>query len=1072
MTRTRPEASGSYLRELLGMPYTDEQLRIITYPMQPQLVVAGAGSGKTAVMAARVVHLVAWHGIAPAAVLGLTFTNKAAVELASRVRLALETLGTGATASAQQDDDEPTVSTYHAYAARLLADHALRIGREPLTTLLTEAGRWQLAVRVVNAATGPFQALEWKPPTVARYLLNLDAEMSEHLVTAAHVRQCDAALRAQVAGLDRPPQHVRDVSTAALARDELLTLVEGYRRAKADLDLVDYGDQVALAAEIAIRRPEVGALERDRYPVVVLDEYQDTGVAQRLLLAALFSGGAHPVTAVGDPCQSIYGWRGASVGNLLRFPQHFRGPELADFGAQFLMTSFRNDSRILEVANKVSAPLRESRAGSRRPHLDVPVLSVGPGRDGAGDVRCARHLTVLAEVDWVGEEIERAIRQEHVDPGQVAVLCRRRSDFGLLHEELVGRELPVEVVGLGGLLEMPEVADVVATLEVLAEPTANAALMRLLTGPRWRIGPRDLVALGHHASALVGSEADDGPDADPDPDCGQELRKATLAVDPCDVVALTDALDSLRPEDSRYSGEGLRRLRALAAELKALRPLTAQPVVEAVSGVVTAIGLAAEIEAQPAPMAIARAANLAAFLDHAASFAGLDGAADLGAFLAFLQAAGDAEDGLDIGAVAATNTIKLLTVHKAKGLEWDVVVLPGLCEEVFPSRQGRSLWTRAAKVLPYQLRGDCADLPPDPELTGKGIAAFKELCRGDELEEERRLAYVAVTRARHRLLASGYHWGLTQTNAKELSPFLEEIHDACVAGAGTVGTWVEDAGETNPLIGAAVDVSWPAPYEPLALARRRAAAQAVGEALAAGGAMPDADGSDLSEGERGQLARWGAEAGVLLAELAAASGGDRLVPLPRSLTASQVVRLAADPDGLAQSLARPMPARPDEAARRGTRFHAWVEQLFAERPLFDAGAMPGAADADVPGDEELAALQAAFARSPYAGVRPHAVEARFELFVGDRLVRGRIDAVYRTARGFDVIDYKTGQFPRNPAGAALQLAVYRLAWAGISGVDPAQVGAGFLYVRTGEVVRPPDLPDTAGLVRLLAGVGC
>ncbi len=1068
MSGPRPEAAGRYLRELLGVPYTAEQLQIITHPLCPQLVVAGAGSGKTAVMAARVVHLVAFHGVAPAAVLGLTFTNKAAVELAHRVRLALGTVELDAGASPRPDDDEPTVSTYHAYAARLLADHALRIGREPLTTLLTEAGRWQLAVRVVNAATGPFQALEWKPPTVARYLLNLDAEMSEHLVTSAQVRQCDAALRAQVAALDRPPRYARDVATAALARDELLSLVEDYRRAKADLDLVDYGDQVALAAEIAIRRPEVGAMERDRYAVVVLDEYQDTGVAQRLLLAALFAGGAHPVTAVGDPCQSIYGWRGASVGNLLRFPQHFQGPELAAFAAQFLMTSFRNDGRLLEVANRVSAPLRAPRAGSRRPRLDVPVLTVAPGRDRSGDVLCARHLTVLAEADWVGTEIERAVRVEQVEPGSVAVLCRRRSDFGLLHEELVRRGLPVEVVGLGGLLEMPEVADVVATLEVLADPTANAALVRLMTGPRWRIGPRDLVALGQHAAALARAEP---ADADADADGERELRKATSAVDPCDVVALTDALDSLRPADSRYSEEGLRRLRALSAELKGLRPLTGQPVVEAVSGVVAAIGLAVEIEAQPVPIATARAANLAAFLDHAAAFAGLDGAADLGAFLAFLEAAGDAEDGLDIGAVAATNTIKLLTVHKAKGLEWDVVVVPGLCEDVFPSRQGRSLWTKTAKVLPYQLRGDCADLPADPEFTGKGIAAFKELCREDELEEERRLAYVAVTRARHRLLASGYHWGLTQATAKELSPFLEEIHDACVAGAGTVGTWIQDAGETNPLTGAAVDVAWPAPYEPLALSRRQAAAQAVRAAMAAGAALPDrdGDGSPLSEGDREQLKRWRTEAGLLLAELADTYGTDRQVSLPRSLTASQVVRLAADPAGLARSLARPMPARPDPAARRGTRFHAWVEHLFDERPLFDTESMPGAADAEVPGDDELAALRAAFAQTPYAGVRPHAVEAPFELYLAGRRVRGRIDAVYRTSDGFDVIDYKTGLSPRAPAAAALQLAVYRLAWAGVAGVPLERVGAGFLYVRTGEVVRPPDLPDAAGLARLLSG---
>lgn len=1070
MTPPQPGPSGSYLRELLGLPYTDEQLCVITHPLAPQLVVAGAGSGKTAVMAARVVHLVAWYGVAPSAVLGLTFTNKAAIELAHRVRSALGALGrVGRSPGGDApEDDEPTVSTYHAYAARLVADHALRIGREPLTTLLTEAGRWQLALRVVNAAVGPFHALEWKPPTVARYLLDLDAEMAEHLVTPAQVRRCNSALRAQVATVTKLTKEVRGVDAAAAARDELLGLVEDYRRRKQALDLIDYGDQVALAAEIAICRPEAGRMERERYGVVVLDEYQDTGVAQRLLLAALYSGSGHPVTAVGDPCQSIYGWRGASVGNLLRFPQHFQGPERAGSAAQFLMTSFRNDGRLLDVANCVSGPLREPREGSRRPHLGVPVLSVVPGRERAGEVRCALHRTVLDEASWVGEQIERAVREEAVEPGKVAVLCRRRADFGPLHEELIGRGLPVEVVGLGGLLEMPEVADVVATLEVLADPTANAALMRLLTGPRWRIGPRDLVALGRRAAALTHDRDLPTPDAAVDDADGQQgLRSATRAVDPCDVVALTDALDWLGDEE-QYSPEALPRLRALAAELSALRPLVRQPVVEAVSGVVRAIGLDVEIEAQAAPAAAARAANLAAFLDHAAHFAGIEGEADLLAFLGFLQAATDAEQGLDIGAVSRTDTVKLLTVHKAKGLEWDVVAVPGLSGDVFPSDRGRSRWTTAARVLPYQLRGDCDDLPPDPELTGSGLRKFIDQCKEDDREEERRLAYVAVTRARHRLLASGYSWGLTQINPKELSPFLTEIQQCCLSGGGTVDVWEDAPGDTNPLTGGGVDAAWPAPYEPAALAGRRAAAEAVRAALAEtagpgqGGPVP----ADSAE-----VAQWSVEAGLLLEELATSADGDRLVRLPRSLTASQVVRLAADPEGLARSLARPMPAKPSGAARRGIRFHSWAEHLFDERPLFDAEVLAGAGDADLPADEQLVALQQAFARSAYANTQPRAIEAPFQLYLRGWLLRGRIDAVYRTADGYDVIDYKTGVSPRDPASAALQLAVYRLAWAGIADVPLTEVGAGFLYVRTGEIVRPPDLPDADSIAALLMGEG-
>src|SRR5437763_76432 len=162
-----PDADGSYLRELLGVDFTDDQLAIATHDLCPQLVVAGAGSGKTMVMAARVVHAVAYQGVAPGRILGLTFTNKAAGELAARVRTSLDKLrrstptsGVGAATSDPSDSDLdggdlPTVSTYHSYAAGVVRDHALRIGREPYTALLTEATQWQLAMRVVRSAAGP-----------------------------------------------------------------------------------------------------------------------------------------------------------------------------------------------------------------------------------------------------------------------------------------------------------------------------------------------------------------------------------------------------------------------------------------------------------------------------------------------------------------------------------------------------------------------------------------------------------------------------------------------------------------------------------------------------------------------------------------------------------------------------------------------------------------------------------------------------------------------------------------------------------------------------------------------------
>ncbi|HEU5033413.1 MAG TPA: UvrD-helicase domain-containing protein [Mycobacteriales bacterium] len=1117
------DADGAYLRELLGVDFTEHQLAIATHPLAPQLVVAGAGSGKTMVMAARVVHAVAHHGVPAGRILGLTFTNKAAGELAARVRTSLAKLPAALPAGPGDDveadeDDQPTVATYHAYAAGIVRDHALRIGREPFTALLTEATQWQLAMRVVRAATGPFRHLNWTSPSVATKLVALAGELAEHGVDAALVRAVDAEVIAAIEALPATTvKAVRDIAACARTREELLTLVEDYTAAKERLDLLDYGDQVALAARIARTAPAVGTIERGRFSLVVLDEYQDTGVAQRQLLTALYGGG-HPVTAVGDPNQAIYGWRGASVGNLLRFGDHFPRADGQRVDPQPLMTSFRCGGRILSAANAIAAGIGLA-SESRRPPLQVPGLSPRPGADEDGAVVLARVETDEDEAQWVAERIAGEL-DAGTRAGEIAVLARRRSDFARLHRALVDRDVPVEVVGLGGLLEMPEVADVVAVLSLLVDPTANAAAIRLLTGPRWRLGLRDLAALGRRADHLArlalrgetpagdqgeptGADADAGagdgttPDREPSDDAVEPsvadgldhaLQRVTDAIDPVDVAALLDAIDS--PGDpSAYSSEALHRLRAVRSELTALRRLVGQPLVELVAEVVRTIGLDVEIEAEHERVAVARAANLAAFLDHAASFTGLEGESDLGAFLAYLHASADAENGLDIGAVSTADTVKLMTVHKAKGLEWDVVAVPGLVADVFPSKQGRTPWTRGGHVLPFAVRGDAADLPRLATYDKESVEAFTDDCRCDDRDEERRLAYVACTRPRRLLLASGYCWSRSRVSCCSPSPYLAELA-ALGAPAVEIDRWCDDPADdaTNPLTAEAVqDVPWPRPPDEAGIQRRRTAAALVAAAAAEldrdrttaapAGAPRSSVGEQLElvsvagTGAAGAGPRWAEEAALLLDELHRERSAVREVPLPRRLTASQVVALAHDPDELAQMLARPMPARPQPQARRGSRFHQWVEHLYGTVPLLDPDDLPGAGDAEL-SDAELTELQERFLAAGWGDRRPVAVEQPFELVVGGRLVRGRIDAVYPGLDGgYDVIDYKTGAVPKDFAAASLQLSVYRLAWADLRGVDPSMVSAGFLYVRTGELKRPDQLLGREELAALFGAAG-
>ncbi|MER5491077.1 UvrD-helicase domain-containing protein [Streptomyces sp. NPDC002490] len=1105
------------LKRLLGIPFTPEQTACIIAPPAPQVIVAGAGSGKTTVMAARVVWLVGTGQVAPEQVLGLTFTNKAAGELAERVRKALVAAGVTDPDTHPPTDHppgEPVISTYHSFAGRLLTDHGLRIGLEPSTRLLADATRFQLAARVLREAPGPYPALGRSFPDLVSDLLALDADLAEHLVTPEALRAHDAALLHALDGTPLTNADLRKVPEAAAARRDLAALVLRYRTAKRSRDLLDFGDQIALSATLARTRPEVGGILRDEFRVVLLDEYQDTSVAQRILLSHLFGGGTgHPVTAVGDPCQAIYGWRGASVANLDDFPQHFAHADGRPATRHSLSENRRSGGRLLALANDLATPLRARHAG-------VEALRPAPGAERDGTVRCALLPTHADEIAWIADTLAHLVRTG-TPPGEIAVLCRTAADFADIQGALVAREVPVEVVGLSGLLHLPEVADLVAVCEVLQDPGANASLVRLLTGPRWRIGPRDLALLGRRARLLVRRT---GPD-DTGPDLDRRLAEAVEGVDPAEIISLADALDTFLEQPAGTPDDGLPfsaaarvRFARLATELRDLRRSLADPLMDVLHRVLATTGLEVELSASPHALAARRRETLANFLDTAAAFAAHDKDATLLAFLGFLRTAAQYEKGLDNALPGGEDTVKVLTAHKSKGLEWDVVAVPGLVTGTFPSAQGRDKWTAQGKVLPHALRGDADTLPEVTDWTARGLKAFHEDMKDHQHTEELRLGYVTFTRPRRLLLGSGHWWGPTQKRTRGPSDFLRALYDHCAAGHGEIEAWADRPGpeDENPaLTTATTDHAWPLPLDPEAQARRRAAARTVREHLARATTphrpptgAPRADAHDpagehgdpadpsherppgvppartprraapahhtadepLTPEEARTLASWDRDLNSLTGELLRARDRVTDVPLPASLTATQLVHLAADPDGFARELARPMPRPPQPAARQGTRFHAWVESRFEELrlPLLDPDDLPGG-EAQIADERDLETLKAAFERTPYARRTPYRVEAPFQLELAGRVVRGRIDAVYRHQDGpdttYEIVDWKTGH---GRDADPLQLAVYRLAWAERHGIPPESVIATFLYVRTGEAVRPAHLPARAELERLLA----
>jgi DNA helicase-2/ATP-dependent DNA helicase PcrA len=1066
-----PHHSPARLAEALGLPVpTDEQAAVIAAPPGPMVVIAGAGAGKTETMAARVVWLVANGYAEPGQVLGLTFTRKAAGQLMRRVRSRLARLAGAGEGDAPADAEPATVSTYHAFAGALLRDHGLLLPMEPNTRLLSETELWQLAFRVVCDYPGDLDT-DKNPATVASMVLRLSSALAEHLVDTAQLRDTHVELERLVTTLPAgpyqrergPSQWLRRLLAVQHERTQLVPLVDALHARMREDNVMDFGQQMAQAARLAVTHPEVGEQLRARYRVVLLDEYQDTGHAQRIALSALFGGGVDDtlaLTAVGDPIQSIYGWRGASATNLPRFATDFCLADGSPAPTLELRTSWRNPPQALHLANAVSAQ-------ARRRSVAVRTLRARPGAP-AGAIRCALVGDVRHERQWVAQHL--AVRYHEAksvgaQPPTAAVLVRRNSDAAPMAEAIAALGVPVEVVGLAGLLEVTEVADVVAMLRLVADPTAGSAAMRVLTGPRWRLGGRDIASLWRRASEL-----DDKSIAPSSPE-----TIAAQASPDADSACLADAIcDPGAP--GRYSAEGYRRIILLGRELTALRGKLTHPLPDLVAEVRRVLGVDVEVRAsRPVADGWTGSEHLDAFADAVAAYTEGPSASVTG-LLAYLDAAMTVENGLPPADLSVSkDRVQVMTVHAAKGLEWQVVAVPHLTSRIFPSTASARTWLTDAADLPPLLRGDRSQGGRHgvPVLDTSAVTDRKQL--SDTInrhrrqldqrrtDEERRLLYVAITRAEDTLLLSGHHWGPSAAKPSGPSEFLTELKEIIDTDGDPVTVieqWapVPAAGERNPLRDEVNEAVWPA--DPLG--SRRAELQ-YGAALVRAAGEEPLDGADDPEG-------WAADVDALLAERAQNAAGLGSV-LPQEISVSTLVDLGRDPAVAAERLSRRLPARHDPNALLGTAFHGWVQRFYGSERLFDLDDLPGAADAALADAERLGPLQRAFTASSWASRTPLDVEVPFEMTLGGTVVRGRIDAVFADADGgVTVVDWKTGAPPSSAEAlreAAVQLAVYRLAWAALTGCEEASVRAAFHYVQAGRTLEPETLPGATELAELL-----
>lgn len=1128
------------IAQLLNQKFSPnaEQSAVISAPMEPLLVVAGAGAGKTETMAARVVWLVANGIVRPDQILGLTFTRKAAQELRHRIRQRLLALArnpefTGPNAAEIREAiriSDPDVSTYDSYAGTILRTYGLLLPVETGASIIDESQLTDLVNDIVTVWPERFDR-GLQLASVVNDVLDLHGEMANHVVAPEAVLDESDRLAELLQNLPKGPRARKEFTQAMekfLAtcsyRKQLVEVVKVVRQEMQQQGVLDFAQQMSLAAQLVSEHAAVGEAERSKYRVVLLDEYQDTGHAQRIFLRALYGKAQDPdmaITAVGDPIQSIYAWRGASSNNLDLFRTDFPLADGQPAPVRELLTSWRNPNDILGLANVMTAPLRNTNKNA----LEVPLLQPAPSAS-PGEIRLAFTETSVAEYEWAADQFRNIFTKAYKEgkkPPTSAVLVTRNRDSLPMLQALTKVGVPAEIVNVGGLLTIPEVQDVWCMLRIIADPLDGGAALRLLTGPRINLGAKDLVTLWKRARHLRGDEAEQ-----PDKllDTAAQMRDniaIDLSYDPALEVGLGDAIDDPGTAD-RYTPAAYQHLTQLRADIRRLRKRLGQPLPELVAEVERTLGVDVEVEARldPAAGALVGRQHLDAFADVVSNFAAGRNPS-LQSLLNYLElASGDGSD-LPAGEVGVReNCVQIITVHGAKGLEWEIIAVPNLTQGEFPATRGRASWVGSSSQIPTTLRGDrtvqCEDgsyTPGVPIFHDDAVAdrsafmkeldAHKKSLTSFDQEESRRLMYVAVTRAEKMLLLSGHAWRHGAT-LKTPSPYLQtayewlqqhfasltggEVDPAAVqeitspsGGTLAIDEWwmptpeFEKAAtrEDNPLAGEVNTALWP--QDPLqhsphirsahAELMETIAVQEAGEAAPAGEFSTDVD--------------------VLLAEYQQKrSGADtrsRTVRLPSRLTASQIVALKEDPQDFARRLRRPIPYKPNRYARRGTEFHTWVEDRLAGKhaTLLDIEDFVASAD-DIPEPRSLTGLKESFQESEWGRRATTMVEVPFDVSLGNVVINGRIDAVFQDDQDhYTVVDWKTGAQPRSRKERdtkALQLAVYRVAFHRLINAQRQQQGqpeipltnirAAFYYVAHNKTLWLDDLSTPAQIDAMIA----
>ena len=951
---------------------TPEQQDVLDIGLDSIRIRAGAGTGKTTTVAMAIANLVEKHGVEPERILGITFTNKAASELADRVRAML--------GSAVDEGRQVEVHTYHGFAAQVLAEFGALVGVDTRVRVITPTFSRQLLAEIVYN-TG-YRYLDITNPRPIDKVRVLGDRLADHLVNPEDL-MADAELDDEVWA----------------QRAELVETLSHYRTEKKRLGVVDYGDLITLSAQLMTDHPELAGTIRARYQAAVLDEYQDTNPAQRVLLNTIFDD-QFPVVAVGDEDQTIYEWRGATPENFELFPEHFRTRSGDEAHRKGLTLNRRSAQIILDVANLIRK--------KGNPEADE-LTAFDPEKKGQVVTHWA--ADAIAEADWIAEQFGR-FHDDGLDWSDMAVLFRKNKDFAVVVDAMRTADIPVEVANLGGLLSVPEVAEVRAWLTILEHPAHSSALTQILFGSRYRLGLADVAPL---TKWVGGAQTDDDSEDVP-------------AVSILEAIENLDGVSGLRPEARQALSHFLGCYKEILTESQGAN------LVETCRLILDRTRAWQDIESLPATQRLTARLNLYRLLDLAEDWSPLIGRTSLHAFLDYLEAMeGEPAEELDVAHLSGENAVTLVTVHRAKGLEWEVVAIPAVVEQNFPGKSSQHPDPiRFAEYLPPDHRIDNAlvDMPADEKDR-------KEFFKEQNTRQEWRVAYVATTRAKSKLLVSGADWyGLPEPNKRRKKP--SELFELVAAQPG-----VEDGGHAaeTPRPEILRRESGETTPDPLF---REGWEDALRRVAANGQAMHSL-ARELGLNE--ELDRKVEDLAKTLFTLEESQQPEPQEP-DRVVSVTGLVTYAGCPKRYYWSDVDPLPRRRNPAAVAGTELHRRIELHHRGQVPFEEFE-PDLYDA--PDESTGPGGFTTFKESRFATESPALIEAPFilKLDSGYR-VRGRIDAIYVKDDEWEVVDFKSGR-PSGDDARIVQLEAYALAaqQADLGIPKPASTRVTFAYLGGG-----------------------